>query len=73
MILYSAEWCGPCKNLKLLMKTLDLEATVIDIDKEPEAAKAAGIRGIPCLVAPSGARRVGALHKDELLSFFGKE
>lgn len=59
---YSAEWCGPCKQLKKVMDDNNIEYKVIDIDKEPDLARHAGVRGIPTTIHPeTGQRLVGAL------------
>ena len=50
-----AEWCGPCKQLKKITlaetevaKALDgVELIFVDLDKNPELAKAFGVKSIP--------------------------
>ena len=42
IILYSADWCGPCKSLKeeldvMLKDRKDVEVLVVDVDKNPES------------------------------------
>lgn len=53
-ILYSASWCSNCPAAKKTLDTLGVEYTVIDIDDNPEAAQAAGIRGIPTIFTEDG-------------------
>lgn len=53
---FTAAWCGPCKTLGPIMQELAQKYSdkavfqIIDVDSDPESAKAYGISSIPVVV-----------------------
>nr|WP_319948507.1 thioredoxin [uncultured Shimia sp.] len=74
-----AEWCGPCKQIGPSLEELsaELEGKVkiakVDVDSNPNAAAAMGVRGIPALfIIKDGqvvSNRAGAAPKAALQSW----
>ena len=50
---YGAEWCGPCKMMKPILKELKsigMDIMLFDIDKDEERAKKLNIMSVPTMI-----------------------
>ena len=76
LTVYSASWCGPCKQLKPTLKELQGEGysiDIVDIDKDQFEAQAKGITSVPTLVLYEDGveigRASGTASKEEIKSW----
>ncbi len=52
LILFTAEWCNPCKELKLWMGERDISGvTHVDVEAEPEFRIKSGVKAVPSMLA----------------------
>lgn len=81
VVRFTADWCGPCRNMKPVFEEVALanptvKVYVIDIDKDEETAKEFGIKAIPTLLKivdkQEAERTVGGQTKDKIEELFKK-
>lgn len=81
-ILFSADWCGPCKALKPLWGKLEGEYSevmsfeVVDVDKDSEQAAKFGVKALPTIVVTKDGEKVdqivGLANEKKLKETFDK-
>ena len=82
LVLFSADWCGPCKIIKPALERLEeklgetLKIVKVDISEEEGAAKKFNIRNIPTCVLIEGENeiaRFSGVKNDEQIKKFLEE
>ena len=58
IMMFTAAWCGPCKNMKPVVVDAcskhGVELELVDIEEQVEVAKKYGIRSVPTVMAFEG-------------------
>jgi thiol-disulfide isomerase/thioredoxin len=50
LLYFTAEWCGPCKLLKLKLNESAVSYRTINIDRDMAMANKYNVRNIPCFI-----------------------
>lgn len=75
LLKFTASWCAPCTQLKMVMNGMNLGVPVvdIDIDENIEMVDKYKVRGVPTLILVEGEdelkRNVGAMTRESLTEF----
>ena len=81
VVRFTADWCGPCKQMKSIFEEVALanptvKVYVIDVDKDRDTAVDFGVRGIPTLLKivdkAEQVRTVGGQTKEAIEELFKK-
>ena len=76
VLYFSAEWCGPCKQLGPTMEGLrgQINYTKIDVDQDQESSIKYGVRNIPTLILLENGevkgKLVGNQQAETILNFY---
>jgi thioredoxin 1 len=66
LLMFTGEWCGPCKQLKPIVNELvneyGLDFEEVDVDRRGELAVKYRVQSIPCLVFLKDGEVVDMLH-----------
>jgi len=79
LIQFSAEWCNPCQNLKLIIDKISndlsdkIDCYYHDIEKEPNYPVKFSVRGVPTVILCKDSKvlgtKVGATSEKDMLEF----
>lgn len=53
-MLFTANWCGPCKSVKRVIEESNIEVDIMDVDIHPDLCKAHAVLTVPTLVLENG-------------------
>jgi thioredoxin 1 len=79
MIVFGAVWCGPCKTLEPILKSISEEYPQliiwkIDIDDFPELTVKHNIRSVPTIIVFQNdkeiIRQIGLIPKNKIIEMF---
>ena len=76
ILYFSANWCGPCKQLGPIMESLSgqINYKKINVDNDTELSTKYGVRNIPTLVLLENGeavnRTTGLQSKQQILDFY---
>jgi len=76
ILYFSANWCGPCKQLGPIMESLSgqINYRKINVDNDTELSTKYGVRNIPTLVLLDNGeavnRTTGLQSKQQILDFY---
>ena len=76
IIVFSADWCGPCKMYKPALQSFvdegdrDIDVLIFDVDKDKEMVKKYNVRGVPTSIYISkegkDTTKVGAMSRSQI-------
>lgn len=75
LVIYSASYCNPCKQLKKTIEdtNLGIPVSIIDIEDDPVSTSEYAIRGVPTVLLMSEnqvmKRRSGYMNAEQLKEF----
>ena len=79
LLYFSAQWCGPCRQLGPIMSEVGTKLPVrkIDVDQEPEMAQKYGVKSIPIVIMVDGrgtplAKKMGFNPKQAYLDMYNQ-